>query len=242
MNNSPPRTESATETGLPKISPGAQELIGIAYRKDTEGTLALNRPLGLCLQHIAQLPSLCRQADRRQLWLLIKQTRLPDTFFGFCAALANAIDLLLAEPMQGPPAGRRAPIEITHSVYLALGQALAEASRDPMKDPSPMVPNLDVALERLAAKDPGHLQHLLILHFLGNVLQDFFDSCQVRMQIPKLPFDSESNLREIDARKIADELFRRVPPGPGGAEAGMLQDELRNMLDWYSHDTQNKVD
>jgi hypothetical protein len=54
------------------------------------------------------------------------------------------------------------------------------------------------------------------------------------MQVPKLPWDTESNLREIDAREIADELFRRVPPGPGGADAGMVQDELRNMLDGYS--------
>jgi hypothetical protein len=162
MNKGLPGTKSATGTGVPEISPGAKELIGIAYRKDTEGTLALNRALSLCLQHIAQLPSLCRPGDHRELCHLLKQEKLPETFFGFCAALANAIEVRLAEPFQGPPRGRSAPIEITHSVFLALGQALAEVGREPKEAQSPLGPNLDVALQRLSATNPGRLQHLLI--------------------------------------------------------------------------------
>jgi hypothetical protein len=234
MSTVPPGTRSSAGIGVPQISNGAQQLLRIANNKISDGVLALNRAFGLCLQHMAQLPRLCKPEHRQELCSALQQGKLPESFFGFCACVANAIDTELSRPADDLSTAKSAPIEIAHSAFLALGQALREAAGNPDDADSPLGPNLGVALHRLSDKKPEELQRLLVLHYLGNLLQDFFDSCQVRLQVPELPWSTEPNLRKEDANIIAKELFERVAVGPAGALPRALQEDLRRMLDDYS--------
>lgn len=237
MSTIPPEKFSV-ETGVPPISLGARQLLRIANNKISEGVLALNRALELCLRLAAQLPRLCKPEHRQELTEILGQERLPETFFGFCACLINAIDARVSGPAEDFSAAQRAPIEITHSAFLALGQALGEAARKPDETQSPLGPTFGAALQRLSNESPEKLQRLVLLHYLGNVLQDFFDSCQVRLQVPELPWTAEADLRQEDARVIAEELFARVDVSPDGAAPGRLLEELRRMLDEYSKRTE----
>lgn len=237
MSTIPPEKFSA-DTSVPPISLGARQLLRIANNKISDGVLALNRALERCLQLAAQLPRLCKPEQRQELCDILGQEKLPETFFGFCACVINAIDAQVSRPAEDFSAGQRAPIEITHSAFLALGQALGEATRKLDETQSPLGPTLGAALQRLSNESPEKLQRLVVLHYLGNVLQDFFDSCQVRIQVPDLPWTAEAELRQEDARVIAEELFARVAVGPDGAATGRLLVELRRMLDEYSRRTE----
>ncbi len=233
-----PPEKSSADNNVPPISLGARQLLRIANNKISDGVLALNRALELCLRLAAQLPRLCKPEHRQELCDILGQERLPETLFGFCAFVINAIDTQVSRPAEDFSAAQRAPIEITHSVFLALGQALAEATRKPDETQSPLGPTIGAALQRLSNESPEKLQRLVTLHYLGNVLQDFFDSCQVRIQVPELPWTAEEELRQEDARVITDELFARVAVGPDGAVPGRLLGELRRMLDEYSRRTE----
>ena len=161
MPKRPPDKKRAIETHAPSISPGAQGLLAIACKRDPARALALNVALNLSLRIIAELPGLCAAADRTGLHALIGQEGLPETFFGFLAALANSIDTHVTTQVR-EPRGAGAPIEMTHSVLLALGQALSEAVRKSEDDNAPLGPKLPEALRRLADVAAIDLQHSLV--------------------------------------------------------------------------------
>src|SRR5579863_1625589 len=221
----------AMEPHAAAVSTGAQGLLAIARKRDPSGALALNAALGLSLQAVAELPRLCA-APGEALNALIGEDRLPETFFAFRAAFANAIDARAAQQPNTAPA----LIEMTHAVLLALGQSLGEAVRHPGEKVAPLGPELPTALRRLASTVPVDLQYSLVRHYVGNILQDFFDSCQVRLQVPELPWTTEQDLRDVDARTVADTVFRDVTRGSAPAEPAMLQERLRSAIIEYSHE------
>src|SRR5579863_6547745 len=98
----------AMEPHAAAVSTGAQGLLAIARKRDPSGALALNAALGLSLQAVAELPRLCA-APGEALNALIGEDRLPETFFAFRAAFANAIDARAAQQPNSAPDLRDLP-------------------------------------------------------------------------------------------------------------------------------------
>lgn len=214
----------------PSISKGAQKLLVIAQRDDTQGAMAGNAALRISLERLAGLPGLCAGSDQSVLYHLLGQKELPASFFGFCAALANVIDLRVADSAGDLPQGRSLATDFDHSVLLALGQALTDAVREPGEQSPELGPRIEVALPRLALTSAHNLQRLLVQHYVGNILQDYFDRCRLRLRIPELPPDTELKLRTEDAHAIADTLFAHLPRAGAGVEPERVQESLRNLL------------
>jgi hypothetical protein len=202
----------------PAVSGGAATLLAIAQENDRRGRIATNAALRLSLEHLASIPKLST-SGATALAKGLGLTPVPATLFQFCAALANAIDeqILALEKARGPWS------EVTdfdRSVYLALAQTLSRVVPGAMTERSP----LEEVLPRLAAADPAALQRDLVENYVGNLLQEYFETCEVRFNVPDLPDDTEQRMRTEDARAIA----RAV--GTSASAPGELQERLRRVL------------
>ena len=83
-------------------------------------------------------------------------------------------------------------------------------------------PPLEKARTRLAGQSPLELQRAFIRNYFGNILQDYFDACELRRKFPKLDEDTEEKLRTSDGQAIADWLFERTPSTEQSADIDAL--------------------
>ena len=86
------------------------------------------------------------------------------------------------------------------------------------------------ALHRLMRADPRSLQQLLVENYMGNILQDCFDACDLRRTVPGLPDDTEDRLRIEDAHKIAQALFAALPGSPLPVGPARVQTALAELV------------
>ena len=70
----------------------------------------------------------------------------------------------------------------------------------------------------------------MVEHYLGNILHDFFDAAEVRAAFPRLPFDTENDLRVQHGRAIANAIFETLPGGDGPVSSRLVQEALREMV------------
>jgi hypothetical protein len=210
----------------PNVTPGAATLIAIAEENDQHRQLATNVALRIALEDIARLPAISVEREARRFCGLLPVDNMPRTFFRFCALWLNSIDKRVREQPVGNSAGWPPVSDFDHAVFLAAGQTLARvvemASIDAM--------TFEEGLERIGHANSRDLQRLLVQNYLGNLLQDNFDACDVRLNVRGLPPNTEELLRKQDARQIADTVFAALPDAPKAADPSQIQTELRNLL------------
>ena len=196
---------------LEKVSEGAATLLGIAIENDREAQLASNSALEESLQDLAELPPLCRDGGEAALCERLGVTEPPASLIGFCALLVNQLDLRIQRAEKR--AWSRAS-DFDHGVFLALAQTLAEAARKGRREP-----DFRTLCRRIGAADPAELQERMIANYVGNLLQDHFDACKVRFEVPGLPPDTEERLRHDDGQLLARAVFEGREGAAGGARA-----------------------
>ena len=210
-------------------SPGATTLLTIALENDSKQQLCRNYAFVTSLEFVRELPATLRARSVTGLLRKIDAPTAVDSFLGFCAAILNFID---REVESAKPVGNEwtAVSDFDHGVYLALAQTLSETTQAKTREKG-LEPNLDEAIQRLGEVTPAVLQELLIKNYLGNLLQDTFDACKVRLNVPGLPEDTEQNLRQEDAAGIAAALRPELPSkGRPGAELGNRLDQMLRVL------------
>ena len=210
---------------LPEVSDGTLTLLAIALKNDKEKMITQNPALRASLRCMAELPSRCAGGEpvvREYLGVHAQ----PLTFFRFCAGLLDRVDRQLLPPEGISHASRSRRSEYDHPVLLALGQTVARAAG--MRPDSE--PGLGPALKELAWAEPGTLQRDLMRNYFGNILQDWFEACEIRLQVPDLPASVEGDLRDRDARLMAEWLLPAEGANKGGADIDDLIRRLGKLM------------
>lgn len=200
-------SSSARPEGIPELSRGAVTLLAIAQENDTHKTIATNAALALSLDFLVRLRALCAAQDHQGIGELLGRTELPAQWFDFSVALVNTIELRLRQPSSGEQREFSSRTDFDRSVFLALGQTIAETAGENRKSGLTLEVSTERVLAMVGQTSPAHLQRLLIKHYVGNILQELFDACKVRLTTRGLPRDTELNLRRKDAHAIASSLF-----------------------------------
>jgi hypothetical protein len=170
------------------------------------------------------------QQDRSLLTDLTGQTELPQSFLSFAAAISNVIDLKIQQS--------RATTDYDHSVFLAIGQVLANVVWPPDEKRHVREPKLEQVVRSLARSTVGDLQIDFLQQYLANVLQHLWDGARIRLEVPDLPADTEELLRTDDCRLIAQYAIARAsersaeePFTTANIQAGLataIEDILKN--------------
>src|SRR5205823_1324397 len=92
----------------------------------------------------------------------------------------------------------------------ALALALADAVWTDRKGDDLHGPPIDSCWITLSKTRPCVLALRTIYHYIGNILQHFFDAARIREQLRGLPDDTEADLRRRDARLIAERVERQT--------------------------------
>lgn len=215
-----------------EVSPLGQTLLEVAWSNDRHGKLVGNAALRLSLSTLKKLLSACKQDDTALMARLTGQSELPRSFLSFAAALANVIDLRLRSrgPNEQPhsQANRDSPSDFDHSVFLALGQALADTAWPHAEERDLRSPAIKQVVARLADCELQDVQVSLLQNYLGNVLQDYFDRAQARAAVRDLPDETELEIRRDDCSIIAELAWQTAasrakqgPPGPEDLQTGL---------------------
>lgn len=228
--NEAPRPE------LPIISPGALRLLSVALEKDRDKRLTSNAALRAALELLAQLPQTCRSGSRRA----HEQLGFPDeapNLFRFCAMLLTRVETTL-ERRDDDGRSRWNRSEYDHPVLLALAQTIARVAGMS----NALGPDIRVVMRRLGEQSPESLQRALVENYLGNVLQDYFDACEVRYNVPDLHQDAEIQLRKSDARSMAEWVFDPLSLGrPGQVQFEAIERRLAQLMaGLFVEDTKRK--
>jgi hypothetical protein len=199
--------------------------------------LAHNAALRYAIEYAGALPSIGPDPDSSptlKQWMET-DTPPPDPFallrvtppdlFRLTAMLLDGLDMRVRgrHPLSQP--GDEATM-FDHAALLAFAQVIHDAggmsgARD--RDTS-------TAFRLIAKKSPRALQKRLIENYLGNILHDYFDACEVRAAFPRLPFDTENNLRVKYGHAVAAAIFKSLPSRDGPLPAGVVQRALQEML------------
>lgn len=184
----------------PRLSPIAWTLLEIAWKRG-QPELSHNTALRLSLDMLQTLMRACQQ-DRSLLTNLTGEMELPQSFLSFSAAISNVIDLKLQQS--------RATTDFDHSVFLAIGQVLANVVWPPNEKRNLREPNLEQVVRSLARSTVGDLQVDFLQQYLANVLQHLWDGARIRLEVPDLAADTEQRLRTGDCRLVAQFAITRA--------------------------------
>lgn len=217
----------------PKLPPFVLSLIVVAAGGESRSPrqrlfLAHNAALRYAIEYAGAIPSVApdpfTNATVRS-WLAVD--RVPGDLFEFCARVLDGIDLRVRgrhrklRPIDGDE-----PTTFDRSAMLALAQVLHAAGRMHRAADT----DVRTTFRTLAGERPRKLQELLVENYLGNVLHDYFDACEVRAEFPTLPVRTEHELRVVHGRKIARAVFAALPTGDEAAAPEAVQSTLREMV------------
>jgi hypothetical protein len=132
---------------------------------------------------------------------------LPQSFLSFAAAISNVIDLKLQQSA--------ATTDYDHSVFLAVGQVLANVIWPPSEKRNLREPDLEQVLRSLGRSTVGELQVDFLQQYLANVLQHIWDGARIRLEVPDVPADTEERLRTDDCRLVAQFAITRASERAG---------------------------
>jgi len=190
--------------------------------------IANNAALRHAIDYAGALPSIgadpCSSATVKQ-WM--DTDAPPSDLFLFTGKLLDGLDMRVrGRNKRLPRVATDAATMFDHHALLALAQIILSAAgmrsaRD--RDASE-------AFQLIARKSPRSLQRLLIENYLGNILHDYFDAVEIRAEFPRLPVDTENNLRVKYGRAIAAAIFESLPPGDGPAPVHDIQEALQTMI------------
>jgi hypothetical protein len=161
---------------------------------------------------------------------VLGRAELPGKWFEFCVALVNAIESHLERTRVTTKVGFSLRTDFDRSVFLALGQTVAETTRENHKIGLTLEVSTEQVLAAVGKTPPARLQRLLIKHYIGNILQELFDACKVRLTTRGLPRDTELNLRQRDAEAIASSLFVAQSKNGEAVDIGQLLQRFQNQL------------
>lgn len=207
-----PAGEKELRVTIADISRGATTLLAIAQENDRHKKIAANTALEVSLDCVRELPALCANRDRSKICELLGRPDIPPSWFEFCVALVAAIESRVEKAKDSRNGGYSLRTDFDRSVYLALGQAIAEATKAVSKARLTLELSTAETFDSLGRWSGTELQKLLIKNYVGNILQELFDACKVRLRTAGLPADTERNLREKDADVVMDSVFESAPP------------------------------
>jgi hypothetical protein len=216
--------------GIPELSRGAVTLLAIAQENDKQKKIATNATLAISLEFLARLSALCAAQDRDGIRELLGRREVPGKWFEFCVALVDAIDSHVDRTGSGAQGGFSLRTDFDRSVFLALGQTIAEATGENRQRGLALEVSTDQVIAAVSKMLPARLQQLLIKHYVGNILQELFDACRVRLTTRGLPRDIELNLRGRDADVIAETLFAAWSKNREPVDIGQLLQKFQNQL------------
>jgi hypothetical protein len=218
------------DEAIPEMSPGAIALLAIAQENDTQGKIADNAALRIALDAIVMLRELCVRPNNAGLLTLLGENKLPSTWFGFCVILVKAIDSQIEEQSRKPSEGWSVRTDFDRNVYLAIGQSIGTIIREHRDERRALDFTTEELIESLGKSQPRRLQQLLIENYIGNILQELFDTCKVRLARPGLPKDTELRLRKDDAHALAELLFAEMSKADSAVDVASLLESLRRKL------------
>ena len=221
-----------SEIEAPKLPPYVLSLVVVAMGGESKPVrerlfVAHNAALRYALEYAGQLPSVGdpRTDTTVQEWLDTEQ--VPQDLFEFCARLLDGIDVRVrARHSRLKPSKGDEPTTFDRSALLALAQVIHQ--RGGMR--RGVSPGVAAAFKAIRAASARQLQEHLVENYLGNVLHDYFDSCEVRAEFPRLPVTTEHELRIEHGRSIARQVFAALPAGNRELPPHTIQLALQQVL------------
>jgi hypothetical protein len=220
------------EPKVPKLPPYVLSLVVVAAGGENKSArerplFARNAALRYALEYAGAMPSIGSDPSSNPMmrrWL--DDDAPPSDLFELTARLLDGVDMRVRGRHKTLPKGDDDVATVfDHAALLALAQVVQSAGG--MRSAADSAAS--DAFRRLSARSPRDLQQLLIENYLGNILHDFFDACEVRAEFPRLPVDTEHDLRVKHGRAIAQAIFESLPPAnPLPPES--VQEALRSMV------------
>jgi hypothetical protein len=201
---------------IPPLSPGAATLLAIAQENDKHNKIADNAALRLALQDLERLAALCAAQDESGLMALLRIKDLSASWFTVCVSLVKSIESRMEELSRHPSEGWSVRTDFDRNVFLAIGQSIGAIVRENCPEKKALDYPAQELIQSLSQLQPFRLQQLLIENYIGNILQELFDTCKIRLNVRGLPKDTEARLRKTDAHALAELLFlEQAQAGPG---------------------------
>jgi hypothetical protein len=211
------------------LSTGAVALLAIAQENDRHKRIATNAALRISLEYVKRLQQLCARKDDQGVRQLLNGREIPEKWFEFCVASVDAIESKIQQSKDSGKSGFSVQTDFDRSVYMALGQTLSEVVREHRRSRLSLEVGSIEMMAALSQRSGLQVQELLIKNYVGNILQDLFDACKVRLTANGLARDTELKLREKDAELVARDVFAQAKEKSIMDEEGLLQ-LLRTVL------------
>ena len=142
---------------------------------------------------------------------LLSNTALPSCFVGLVTACLAAVqDRLHGFNREKNDVGVAFLTDFDRYALQALAEALAELLWPERRAIDFDGPSLNVSLQRLRNRSRKEVLSAIFKNYLGSILQHYFSAARVRDQVRSLPTDTETNLRSVDASRIAEHVCRLV--------------------------------
>lgn len=216
----------------PEVSALGCTLLGIAWKNGRKKGLTNNAALNLSLYTLRKLVTACREENTSLLITLTGQTELPRNFLVFAASLSNEIDLKITH--RHSPSGHEVDSDAVwtsisdydHSVFLALGQTLANAAWSDSSKRDLHAPGIENVIGSLGRYSEHTIQIALVQNYIANVLQDYLDRSQARVAVRSAPAAIEQEIRRDDCRIVAELAYQvafrgEKPPTPEEIQTGL---------------------
>lgn len=192
-----------SEQFLQQIHSGAKKLLEIAFENDKAKLLFDNKSLSNGLQTLSKLHELSKMKKTDQIaeWLRLPAKRDNTFFVQFIAAFIKALHTV-------SPKGTR--VEITdydHFVLMASAETLSDIMWEDKRNPDIPGPPFNDCLDEYAFQGLSTILQVFIKNYIGNILQHLFEAGKIRMANPKLPPETEVELKEKEAAAIAGYVF-----------------------------------
>lgn len=204
-----------------ELNDGAMRLFIIALKNDSDKLLTSNWALHRALRTAGELPSIDEVFATR----LCQEFTFPGPaidLFSFAAATLEQIESERFDPLPGNVLRERKRSDWDHAALLALGQTICRAGV--LRKASN--PEIALAVSHWSTRDPLDLQIDLLGHYFGNILQDYFEACEVRRQVRDLPDDIENQLWSADAKAMAQWVRSVAAPGDEVLSWGATRDAI----------------
>jgi len=221
------------ELQVPELPPYVLSLIVVATGGESKSVrqrlnLAHNAALRYAIEYAGVLPSVGPDPSSNatvRCWL--DGDHVPNDLFEFCARMLDGIDMRVrGRHSKLPRADGDEPTTFDRSAMLSLAQVVHAVGR--MRKAADT--DIRATFRALAGNRPRELQELLIENYLGNVLHDYFDACEIRAEFPSLPVKTEHELRIVHGQRIASAVFAALPGGDEPVAPEAVQSMLREMV------------
>jgi hypothetical protein len=190
----------------------SMELLRLAVQKDNrfQSAVARNYAVIACLNVAQRLHEISVQDNKEQpaaLMNLLKAEKVPANFIIFTGAVLRRITDRINEMMRQNNIST-IPLVTDYDAHAlkALGLTLSEVCWDKEGKDNFSGPTLDICFQRIAGNSLEQLWTAFTKHYIGNILQYYFDQADLRKDLElrhAIPADEEHQLRERDASSIA---------------------------------------